>query len=479
MVRSGKERVKDAVPDADLLDAPDTVLSPDDARSLNGINRQLLPDAASQREAASRAAANKRSATAMSKEERAAKRLKDQQRRRREQKEAAERAAAAASATAGNSDESDSPNFNELNYMLEADGQEPIDVEEFDAFREWCDDQDLDMNEESYSDWCEDSNGREPFDAQREMDDWRPDDWSGSEEEDELAEYKLAASAPPPPPPPPPPPAGVAVEPEPEPDSLGSLSYLRPRVDDWQPSGGDWSPEGWGSPPSDDGFDNSGEAEPLPSDAALRERMKAVRDRRLPILIRPPQSPPQRMRLTARSAYYNGRLFTAKERLSAHVAHMSEGEAAHHCSLAPTRIGGYDGQVIMQAFDPEGEFPYYYANDAGRPDFGAVIVSHGDRNAFYRWLEGDPDHAPLPRLSARALSPVPYREQFGSAADFHDEQARWFRDHGDGSELKGTRSERNQLFDRLRDKLFDNRRERANPSGTRRSASSVQFKLQS
>ena len=279
---------------------------------------------------------------------------------------------------------------------------------------------------------------------------------------------ELAADAPPPPPPPS---GSVAAEPEPEPDPLGPLSYLRLRVDDWQPSGGDWEPPGWGSPLSDEG---SEEAAQLPPDAALRARMMAVRARRLAILIGPPPPPPQRMPLTARAAYYYGHLFTAEERLEAHIANMPAGEAAHHRALAPALIEGHDGQVVMQAFDPEGEVPYYYDPTGGRPDYGAVRVSNGDRDAFYSWLEGGPDHAPPPNLSTRPLSPAPYRERFGSARAFHDEQARWFRDHGDGSELCGTRREQNQMFDRLRDKLFGNRRERANPSGTRRNARAAQ-----
>ena len=136
----------------------------------------------------------------------------------------------------------------------------------------------------------------------------------------------------------------------------------------------------------------------------------------------------------------------------------------------PTLVEGYDGQAMMQAFDPECEMPYYYDPTGGRPDYGAVRVSNGDRGAFYDWLEGGPQLQPPPNLSRRPLSPAPYREQFGSEKDFHDEQARWFRDHGDGSELHGTRREQNRLFDRLRDKLFGFRRERANPSGTQRAS---------
>lgn len=69
------------------------------------------------------------------------------------------------------------------------------------------------------------------------------------------------------------------------------------------------------------------------------------------------------------------------------MAGMAPGEAAHHRALAPTVVHGIDGQVTMQAFDPEGEVPYSY-DVAGRQDYGAVRVQGGDRDAFYDWLEG-------------------------------------------------------------------------------------------
>ena len=93
MVRRGKERVQDH---PDQLEAPDTVLAPDDARCwLNGVNCQMQPDAASQRVAASQRAAEKRMANAMPTDERAAKRLADQQRRRKAQQERKQAAAVA------------------------------------------------------------------------------------------------------------------------------------------------------------------------------------------------------------------------------------------------------------------------------------------------------------------------------------------------------------------------------------------------
>ena len=453
MVRSGKEHAALSLAPAAIADDATT----QDTRWLNGVNRQLRPDAASQRQAASAAAAAKHKA--MTGEEKAAaeRRRSDRRNEGKRARRAEAKEATAAAAAAAAEDESDSeamareqPDIDELNDMLEEDGHEPIDEEEYDAFRDWCDRHDLDAHEETYTDWCADQDGGGKFHAERQIDAWsraEPEDDSAPEEHSaEIACHntrELAAAAPPPPPPPPPA-SSVAVEPEPEPDPL---SYLHPRVDDWQPCGGDWEPPGWGSPPSDDGSNGAEEAERLPPDAVL-----------------------QRMPLTARAAYHYGHLFTGEELLDAHVANMPAGEAAHHRALAPAVIEGHDGQVVMQAFDPEGEIPYYYDPAAGRPDYGAVRVSYGDRDAFYSWLEGSPDHAPLPSLSTRPLSPAPYREQFASAKDFHDEQARWFRDHGDGSELRGTRHERNHLFDRLRDKLHGNRRARANPSGTRRNA---------
>ena len=85
MVRSGKEP---AAPD----DAS-TQLSWQEVRRLNGINRQLRPDSAAQRLAASQAAAAKRRADAMPADERKAKRAQHMKEVRARQR--AERAAAA------------------------------------------------------------------------------------------------------------------------------------------------------------------------------------------------------------------------------------------------------------------------------------------------------------------------------------------------------------------------------------------------
>ena len=53
---------------------------------------------------------------------------------------------------------------------------------------------------------------------------------------------------------------------------------------------------------------------------------------------------------------------------------------------------------------------------------------------------------------------------------FLQERARWFRDHGGGGELEGSTRKQNEAFQRLKDRLFSLRRDRANPSGTPRAS---------
>ena len=104
------------------------------------------------------------------------------------------------------------------------------------------------------------------------------------------------------------------------------------------------------------------------------------------------------------------------------------------------------------------------------------VLDNNERGRFYQWLEiaFDIAAAPLRFLPAPApclLSPAPERSQFtgaGAAQRFREEQAQWYCDHSDGLQLQGTRREQNTLFDRLKDKLFGSRRQRANASGTPR-----------
>ena len=200
---------------ADLDAATSTSTDAHEAQWRAGVNRQAQPEALSHQQAASQAAAAKRKASAMSPEERKAKRTADQKRRRAAAAATAETAAAEAAAEAaaveaaaaeaaaaevaaaeavtaeaaaaesvaevdskdGDEDEHDDrPDIDELNEMLEADGQDPIDDDEYVAFSEWCLCHGFEMHEESYCDWMGDHDGGERFHAEREMDDYASDE---------------------------------------------------------------------------------------------------------------------------------------------------------------------------------------------------------------------------------------------------------------------------------------------------------------
>ena len=70
----------------------------------------------------------------------------------------------------------------------------------------------------------------------------------------------------------------------------------------------------------------------------------------------------------------------------------------------------------------------------------------------------------------RPLSPAPVATDFDIEDKFLQERARWFRDHGGGGELDGSTRKQNEAFQRLKDRLFSLRRDRANPSGTPRAS---------
>ena len=130
----------------------------------------------------------------------------------------------------------------------------------------------------------------------------------------------------------------------------------------------------------------------------------------------------------------------------------------------------------MLCFDPEGMTPYYtLPGDPTAPTYALSGRSEyaADRTEFYQWLEEDDHRKPESlesNLSPRPVSPAPEKSEFKTATAFHTERARWYRDHGDGSELSADLPAdlQNLYFDRLRDKIFGLRRGRANPSGTPR-----------
>ena len=145
-------------------------------------------------------------------------RVREEEQRRREQLAAA-KAAADAAYDSSECDAAHASTLDELNQMLAADGQDPIDEPEFDAFTEWLGE--YNMNEESYSDWRSDADGwprwvqdqreaawdQQPFDSEVCSQPASTGN-SGYEEVDcaldSSADCHIRSPSPPPPPPPPP-----------------------------------------------------------------------------------------------------------------------------------------------------------------------------------------------------------------------------------------------------------------------------------
>ena len=133
-------------PEPDQLEAPDTTVAPDDARWLNGVNRQMQPDAPSQRVAASQRAAEKRKANAMRPDERAAKRLADQQRRRATQREHETATAGSVTGAVREASEFDAA----LEHVARDAGLKTLEKHDF---HDWLLDVVLLPDEESLSEW--------------------------------------------------------------------------------------------------------------------------------------------------------------------------------------------------------------------------------------------------------------------------------------------------------------------------------------
>lgn len=190
-------------------------------------------------------------------------------------------------------------------------------------------------------------------------------------------------------------------------DEREARRLLEPRADDWQPSGGDWVPDGW-----DDTGDAVTDAAPSPS----------------------PTPPP----------------------------------------LPPPSVAADSGE-------PDDSDAYELDQERALEEQGRISAIH--RQPWYQVLSG----ATVPmhwldyvkrqfeelassfrrRLVQRPHSPAPEAADFETEDEFLQERARWFRENGNGSELQGeTRREQNNRFQRLKDRLFGLRRERANPSGT-------------
>ena len=184
MSRPGKGRM---VPSSEEDDAA-TQITGEESRRLNGVNRQLQPDAAAQRLAASQSAAIKRKADAMPEDER---KRKDAERNRlNRKKKAAEKAAAAATARESAAAEAAAadataasstatmPTLQTFNGWSAQHCGETIDEDEWNAFDEFCIFSELHSDDcselpfiELFSDWrSSDEYQRYQMDLQPEQD---------------------------------------------------------------------------------------------------------------------------------------------------------------------------------------------------------------------------------------------------------------------------------------------------------------------
>ena len=202
-------------------------------------------------------------------------------------------------------------------------------------------------------------------------------------------------------------------------DQNQARQQLEPCADDWQPSGGDWVPEGW------DGEEPESEA--------------AVRPPSPPPPASPPAMPLQPSSRSPPPADYDSDAY----------------------ELDQERMLEEQGRVSSIHARPWHEVP----NGATEPIHWLDYIKRPLEWLGLSLAQG--------QQAQRPLSPAPERSQFQTEDAFQQEQARWFRDHSNGAELRGTRHEQSTLFSRLKDKLFGLRRARANPSGTPRALHSV------
>ena len=292
---------------------------------------------------------------------------------------------------------------------------------------------------------------------------------------------------------------------------------LEPQVDDWQPSGGDWVPAGWDAepeaavgapvhtdpppppplslPPSSEpphlpnGIHPVGQPIPMPESdykamlATMTDEQLTERQEKLKVLqeawwadpayMRGGKRPEQPMHLWDESSHIHeeqlqrrrcrvcgffrcqcAELSASAAIASRPVADESDAyELDQECTLEEQgRISAIHGQPWHEV-PSQATVPVHWLDYVKRP---------------MEWLASS--LSLRQQQAQRPLSPAPEAADFATEGEFLQERARWFREHGDGSELQGaTRREQNNIFQRLKDRLFGLRRDRANSSGTPRS----------
>ena len=528
MVRAGKGKERASLA-PDQHEPPETV---QDARWLNGVNRQLRPDAPSQRQAASAAAAAKRKANAMPEAERKRKRAEAAKQARAVAKRAREQTAAA----------SVSSTF-ACALNLVANTASLGELEELD-FADWLQQMEVVPSQETLEEWrISDAYERTKFERIME---------GCMCEEACTCTYDgagLSADMP-----------GLTSDYY---DEHAARQLLQPRADDWQPSGGDWVPDGWdgdeasssskslppqpppapppppppATTPLPEGLHPAGEPMLMPMaafKALLAQMTKAQLEARMESLgpfmdatiaerDRAIAQSPEKARFDMMYAPYRGRIATCLDPQCAgckgNWQHDAEVEAAwqaqqridkelreqmprhlwdehqliHNEILDRRRCKGCGffgcqcktSGTAASSIQPAPDHSDAYELDQERvlEEQGRISAIHGkpyhevppNSTLPVHWLDyiKQPFLWLLPPSSRqlqpqRPLSPAPERSRFDTEAEFQREQARWYHEHGDGSDLKGSRREQNTLFSRLKDRLFNLRRERANPSGTPR-----------
>ena len=214
MARTGKERASSP----EHPEAPETV---QDARWLNGVNRQLRPDAPTHQQVASEAAASKRKANAMPEDERKRKRAAHAKEVRAAAKRERMQAAAVAAAAQEVSD------FNAALKQVAEDAALG-EVERFD-FCEWLLQKELLPDEASLDEW-RDSDSYERTKRERIVEGCVCEGVCMCTYDGE----GISADVP-----------GLNCDYF---DPVMAPAFLEPCADDWQPSGGDWVPDGWDGP---------------------------------------------------------------------------------------------------------------------------------------------------------------------------------------------------------------------------------------
>ena len=457
----GKEREREPPPATDDEDATQATTQEGDhaGRRRAGVIRQAQPTAQHHQITAGLASGAKRRAAAMSQGERAAKRMTDQRRRRHEQRGKSQPAPITFDAA-----------------VAKVASEAALGVAEVEDFRDWL---------------------LDPQQAGQPINGERITEWRASEAYERarleyldgcMCEGACTCTY-----------DGVGIAPDVPGVTCDYFdeALLEPRDNDGQPSGGDWVPEGW------DGVEADRHEERAKLERAKRiEREKQDDLAHASEKIWVQDSETGDWRLSTRGSIANFR----NRRVQAYTGDAAEADAYLRdpgseasqawleAQLAPGGGGptppgspAYGDDCYFSHPDSPVRRPREEApddSDAYELDQERALELQGRISLFYgRPWDEVPRGATVPvtcewtiasfsrqQQMQRPLSPAPVATDFDIEDKFLQERARWFRDHGGGGELDGSTRKQNEAFQRLKDRLFSLRRDRANPSGTPRAS---------